>query len=77
MEGNGHNQLEGLPHIDIVIRMYPSLNGQVDVTAPAQLAPFQVLGMLEIAKTAYYDGVKQMQKDSRIVVPAAMPKIAS
>jgi hypothetical protein len=78
MNGNGQSTLDGQPHIDVVISLYPTLNGYIAIKAPAELAPFQVLGMLEIAKSEYYMGVKKMQSESRIIPAMAVPgKIAS
>lgn len=78
MSTNGHNPIEELPHIDVIVRLYPTLAGKVEVTAPAQLAPFQVLGILDEAKSVYYDAVKQMRADSRIsLANGPLPKIAS
>jgi len=68
MSGNGQLPgVEEVPHIDIVIRLFPTMN-QISVLAPENLQAFAVLGLLEEAKMIYREAVKA-RSESRIVAP--------
>ena len=70
------NPLDSLPHMDVVIKFYPSAN-VVNIVVPGELQGFIVMGLLEQAKAIYWDNFRAMQKDQRIVPATAVPKLSA
>jgi hypothetical protein len=73
MEGNGNNPQNTTLVLTIAL---DQLTGAVQVSGPIQNS-MVCMGMLEMAKQAIHDFVKEQAKGQRIVPAASMPLIRS